>query len=98
IDYEQDETEFNGSIAVVGTRFQNNTVNGRVELEQRPSSRLSGRIGMEGLHRIFEASGEEALAPRTRQMSTAVFGYEELGLRKHRLQLGGRIEGTSYTP
>ena len=96
IDYEQEEREVEAD--VVGTKFQNDTVNGRLEMEQRPSARLNGRLGVEGLRRMFEATGEEALAPRTRQVSAAMFGYEEITFGGHRVQIGGRVERTAYFP
>ena len=96
IDYEQEERGVEAG--VIGTTFQNDTVNGRLEMEQRPSARLNGRLGVEGLRRMFEATGEEGLAPRTRQISAATFGYEEITFGGHRVQIGGRVERTAYAP
>ena len=46
--------------------------------------------------RNFEATGAEALSPRTEQASFAAFGYEELTFGRYRVQFGGRVERTDY--
>jgi iron complex outermembrane receptor protein len=98
IDYEQTETETVDGNVVLGTAFQNRTFVSRLELEQRQSARVSGRLGFDGLRRGFVALGDEALAPRTTQSSAALFAYEEIGIGRHRLEFGGRLERTAYHP
>ena len=46
--------------------------------------------------RDFEATGFEALAPRTHLTSMAAFAYAEVDFGRVRLQFGGRIERNSY--
>lgn len=53
IDYAHTETETVDGHVALGTAFQNRTFVGRLELEQRPSARLSGRLGFDGLRREF---------------------------------------------
>ena len=48
------------------------------------------------LVRDFNATGIEALAPRTDLASDAAFAYQELSLGRFRLQFGGRVDWDSY--
>ena len=72
-----------------GTAFKNNTFLYQGLFNQRKTGRLSGRFGFWGQHRDFSATGEEALAPPTKQNSFAVFGLETLDYERvslHRRQ------------
>ncbi|HEV2836735.1 MAG TPA: TonB-dependent receptor [Pyrinomonadaceae bacterium] len=82
----------------VGTQFKNNSVVYQGLFDQRKSGNLSGRFGFWGLHRDFSASGEEALAPPTKQNAFAVFGLENLDFERVGLQFGGRLETNRYRP
>jgi iron complex outermembrane receptor protein len=97
-DYTHDELESSGGTESVGTHFENDTQSVRVELEQKRTGRLTGRIGVDWLRRSYRAEGEEALSPPARQAAFSGFVYEELGLGRTRLQLGGRVERTGYRP
>ena len=90
--------EINSITGEVGTGFRNNTFLYQGMFDQRKTGRLSGRFGFWGLHRDFSASGEEALAPPTKQNAFAVFGLETLDFERVSLQLGGRIENNRYNP
>ena len=81
-----------------GTAFKNNTFLYQGLFNQRKTGRLSGRFGFWGQHRDFSATGEEALAPPTKQNSFAVFGLETLDYERVSLQLGGRLENNRYNP
>ncbi len=82
----------------IGTSFKNNTFLYQGIFDQRKSGRLSGRFGFWGLHRDFEAIGEEALAPPTKQNAFAVFALETLEFERVALQFGGRLETNRYRP
>lgn len=97
VDYWHQELEVHDEEEEVGTRFDNDTVIGRLELNQRPMGRLSGQIGLWGQLRDFVAVGEEALAPPAEQTSLAAFAYEEVDLGRVKLQLGARIERNDYS-
>ncbi len=82
----------------VTTRFNNNLFEYQGFFEQARAGRLTGTLGIWGLHRDYETIGAEALAPPTRQNSFAVFAYEELAWERSKLQFGGRLDHTSYSP
>ena len=95
-DYGHKELEIEDGLEAVGTRFSNDTLTLRGELEQKRVGRLTGRMGAEYFHRDFSAVGEEALAPPTKQQTLAAFVYEEADFGRLRLQFGARAERTSY--
>ena len=97
IDYTHDEIEIDEGLERIGTTFENRTYVGRVEFNQRQSERLSGRFGMWAQARDFAATGFEALAPRTDQVSFAAFASEELDFGRVRVQLAGRFERNDFT-
>ena len=74
----------------VGTAFKNKTWVYQGIFDQQKKGKLSGRFGVWGSHRDFEASGEEALAPPTKQNAFAVFALETLDFEKASVQFGGR--------
>ena len=90
--------EINSITGEVGTNFRNNTFLYQGLFDQRKTGRLSGRFGFWGMHRDFSASGEEALAPPTKQNAFAVFGLETFDFERVSLQLGGRLENNRYNP
>jgi iron complex outermembrane receptor protein len=94
-DYEHVELEG----AEVGTRFTNDSWEGRLELVQSPRGRLSGSIGAQVASNDFAAIGEEAFVPPSVTDSWAVFAFEELALRDGlRFQFGGRFERQDVEP
>lgn len=82
----------------LGTVFKNNSFLYQGTFDQRKEGRLSGRFGFWGMHRDFSATGEEALAPPTKQNAFAVFGLETFDFERVSLQFGGRLENNRYTP
>ena len=96
LDYQHRELEIDGAREEVGTTFNNSVATLRGELRQKPIGRLSGRMGIETFFRDYEAVGEEALAPATKQSSLAAFVYEEAGFGRLRLQFGARVERNAY--
>jgi iron complex outermembrane receptor protein len=96
--YEHDELEVAGVTETVGTHFDNETRNIRLELEQKRIGRMTGRLGVDWFGRDYRSEGEEALAPRTKQQSFSLFAYEEADFGRTRLQFGGRVERNAYRP
>lgn len=82
----------------IGTNIANKEFVYRGVFEQKKRGRLSGRFGFSGMHRQYEATGEEALAPPVDQNIFALFALEELDLEHATLQLGGRLEHNRYQP
>ena len=91
-------SEINSDTGEVNTAFKNNTFLYSGMLDQKKRGKLSGRFGFWGLHRNFEASGEEALAPPTTQNAIAGFALETIDFEHASLQFGGRIENNRYNP
>ena len=96
IDWAHDELEVADGIENMGTTFANRSYVVRAELDQQQTERLSGRFGAWTQVRDFEATGFEALAPRTDLTAMAAFAYEEVDFGPFRLQFGGRVERNSY--
>lgn len=82
----------------INTAFKNKTFNYRGVFDERKSGRWSGSFGLWGLHRDYTSSGEEALAPPTRQNAFAVFALEKLDFERLSFQFGGRFEHNGYNP
>jgi iron complex outermembrane receptor protein len=76
----------------VGTTFNNDGWEARVELLHKPLGALSGSFGAQLVSRDFEAIGAEAFVPATETRSMSVFAFEELGTGRVRGQLGVRYE------
>ncbi|HEY2976219.1 MAG TPA: TonB-dependent receptor [Pyrinomonadaceae bacterium] len=90
--------EINSLTDEINTAFKNNTYLYQGVFDQKKRGNITGRFGFWGLHRDFEASGEEALAPPTKQNAFAVFGLETLDFERVGLQFGGRVETNRYRP
>jgi len=80
------------------TIFENRQFISRLVFDQRKQRGLSGSFGLWFLHRRYETSGEEALAPPVTQRAFALFALQQLDLRRLVLQFGGRLEHNGYTP
>lgn len=87
-DYEHSELE--GS--EVGTRFDNQGYEGRVELLHQDAGPLHGAFGFQAQGRDLTVTGEEAFLPPSQTHSLAAFVLEEIGTGRTRLALGGRVE------
>jgi iron complex outermembrane receptor protein len=97
-DYGHEEIEVADGDEEVGSTFSNDTRSFRLEVEQKRSGRLTGRIGVDLFTRAYRVEGEEVLAPATSQTSFAAFAYEELAFGATRVQFGGRVERNAYVP
>lgn len=84
-------TEFEGE--EVGTRFNNETWEGRLELQHSHAESSNGTVGIQIMGRDFFAEGDEAFVPPSNSLTGAAFFYEEIDRDEIRYQIGGRIEG-----
>jgi iron complex outermembrane recepter protein len=76
----------------VGTRFETNGYEGRVELLHKDLGPMRGAFGFQALGRDLTVTGEEAFLPPTDTHALAAFVLEEIGKGKVRLALGARAE------
>ena len=98
-DWNHDEVEiFPGNEQEIGTTFENSQLSYRGVFTQGRRGNWSGSFGFQGHAREYSAFGEEALSPPVDQDVFAVFALEELDWDRVRMQLGGRVESTRYTP
>ena len=95
-----DELEIfpDGDPIQVGTTFQNDQFVYRGVFQQSLREAHSGSFGFWGMTRDYRVTGEEALSPPVDQGAFAVFVLQELGFDRFSLQLGGRLEHTSFHP
>ncbi len=83
---------------VLGTLFNNNQYTYQMSIDKKHRDKLSGTFGFYGMHRDYRTEGEEAIAPPVKGHVAAAFGLEEIEFDVFKLQFGGRIESTRYTP
>lgn len=76
----------------VGTRFENEGIEGRFEAHHNPFGRLTGTWGVQAISNDFVARGDEAYVPPNESTSAAVFAFEELAGERFDLQFGARYE------
>ena len=82
---------------VVGTKFENDALEGRLELIHAPISSFEGVLGFQVQASEFSAVGEESFLPPTDTFSPAVFLFEELPLNDFwKLQAGARYDFVRY--
>ncbi|HEX5876160.1 MAG TPA: TonB-dependent receptor [Pyrinomonadaceae bacterium] len=93
-----DHAEIESLTGEIGTQFKNNSLLYQGIFDQKKIGRYSGRFGFWGMHRDFEAIGEEALAPPTTQNAFAIFGLQGFDFERVSLQFGGRLETNRYRP
>lgn len=86
-------TEFEG--AEPGTTFLSKGYEGRVELVQPNRAGWQGAVGFQGLHRDFDAIGEEALIPATKIDEAGVFTLQRLDKDSWGVEGGLRIDTRS---
>lgn len=79
----------------VGTRFNDNGWEGRLELPHKAIGPFTGAFGVQVRRRDLEAIGVERFIPPTTSDSQGVFLFEEVPIGPLRLQLGGRWEHQS---
>jgi len=88
-------TEFEG--AEVGTVFDNQGVEGRVELVQAKRGAWNGAFGGQFYIRDFSAEGEEAFLPPNETEQFGLFTVQELNLGALGVEASGRFERTNVS-
>ena len=76
----------------MGTRFNNDATDARLELTHQPLFGWRGVLGAQTLRRDFEALGEEAYVPQTLTRNHGLFLLEEYTAGAWRYELGLRHE------
>jgi iron complex outermembrane receptor protein len=87
-DYEHSELEGEE----IGTHFDNQGYEGRLEFLHKDAGPLKGAFGFQAQGRDLTVTGEEAFLPPSQTHSLAAFVLEEVGSGRTRLALGGRVE------
>ena len=82
----------------IGTRFNNDAWEGRLEFLHSPWGAWSGAFGLQLSAREFSAIGEEAFVPPVDTSSQGIFLIEQLETDKWNLSLGARIERQRQEP
>ena len=93
-DYEHAEIEPSGE---VGTLFENDAWQGRVEAIHAPIAGWRGAFGLQLDDRDFRAEGEEAFITPTQTESLGLFLVEERDFDWGHGHLGGRVEFLEHT-
>lgn len=73
-----EHTEFEGD--EVGTMFESDGIDARIELTHRPFNRLEGAFGVQFKRIDFNALGDEAYVPPSVTERTSVFAFEEFAV------------------
>jgi len=81
-------TEFEGG--QVGTVFENQSTEGRLELVHRPWAGWDGAFGLQWAQRDFEAIGDEAFVPASQTRDAGLFWIGHRQFDALRLELGAR--------
>lgn len=76
----------------VGTRFDNEQWEARLEARHRALGPFTGAVGAQFSTRDFSAIGEEAFTPPNKTDQLGLFALEELTAGPVRFQVGGRFE------
>ena len=94
-DYEHEEIEGNGE---VGTRFENDAWEGRVELKHKEIAGFEGALGLQIGNREFSAVGEEAFVPPVDSDTYGLFWVGQRTFGDYQFETGLRFEQTDYEP
>jgi len=86
-------TEFEGD--EIGTVFDSDTLDTRLELRHRPWGDLEGAFGLQYQDVDFSAVGAEAFVPDSRTETAALFWVESVDFGSWQLDAGVRYEDTS---
>ena len=76
----------------VGTVFDNESVEGRLELVHRPLAGWNGAFGLQASRRKFDALGAEAFVPDSRTRDTGVFWIGDRSFGALDVELGARYD------
>lgn len=94
-DYEHEEIEPNGE---VGTRFENDAWEGRVEVRHEEVAGFEGALGLQLGSREFSAIGEEAFVPPVDSDTLGLFWVGQRDFGNIQFETGLRFEQTDYEP
>lgn len=94
-DYEHSEIEPNGE---VGTLFENDAWEGRVELKHEAIAGFDGALGLQLGSREFSAAGEEAFVPPVDSDTLGLFWVGQRQFGDYEFETGFRFEQTDYEP
>jgi iron complex outermembrane receptor protein len=94
-DYEHSEIEPNGE---VGTLFENDAWEGRVELKHEAIAGFDGALGLQLGSREFSAVGEEAFVPPVDSDTLGLFWVGQRQFGDYEFETGLRLETTDYEP
>lgn len=83
-------TEYEDGMA--GTIFDNESIEGRLELVHRPLAGWNGAFGLQASRRKFEAFGAEAFVPDSRTRDTGVFWIGGRSFDALDVELGARYD------
>ncbi|WP_407354340.1 TonB-dependent receptor [Luteimonas sp. R10] len=83
-------TEYEGD--EIGTVFDNDSLEGRVELVHEEWAGWSGAFGIQGSRRDFRAVGDEAFVPASESRDTGLFWIGERAFGAFDLELGARYD------
>ncbi|MBL6716943.1 MAG: TonB-dependent receptor [Pseudomonadales bacterium] len=95
VDYRHVEIEPTGE---VGTRFENDGLEARLELLNAPLLGFSGAFGVHLEDKAFSAEGAEAFVIPVDREAAALFAYQARALGAGNLELGARLEQVDYDP
>ena len=97
-DFDMDERgpRVSGGPPEISTHFENRSLVFRGELK-RPSGRWTGRVGLWGHRRDYDAFGQDVRAPRTLHNALAAFTYNEVqATNRFALHFGARVERNAF--
>ena len=89
-------TEFEGD--KVGTIFNKNANEGRVEASFGNTDRWQGAVGAQAVASTFAAIGEEAFVPQTSTRAFGLFGVARRSWNGFQLDLGARVDKLKSSP
>ncbi len=97
VDYWHEELEATTQGTRVGTRFENQGYNLRIEARHEPiAGMVEGSVGFESFLSEFDAAGAEAFFPPTDSTVQSLFAFEEIVLGPARIQAAGRIDFSDF--
>ena len=82
----------------IGTRFENDAWEGRLEFLHAPWGAWDGAYGLQVSHRQFSAIGEEAFVPPVNTSTYGVFAIEQADFQDWNVSLGARLEYQEQDP
>lgn len=91
-----EHTELEGD--AVGTRFDNDGLEARVEAVQRERNGWRGAFGLQFGHRDFSAVGDEAFVPPSVTRDLGVFALQEKDFGDFKLEFGARHDRVRTDP